>query len=213
MSANTNLRASERIPVSSRVKMVSKGKIIAYAVAVNISLGGVLLSATPTLPVGSTCQLAIFQGGDEAGKRVMTEGTVVRAEEGTMAIRFAQPIAQESYEAFAKQAASPQKTSLLQSYRNYFKVSLDQNLSECEALLGVSKRTFRTVFFTTFSTCIPMAILPVWLLRASIPPAPDLLKIALCFVYGGVWLMVIQPAMDMTVFRFIRKREMAGSKV
>jgi hypothetical protein len=212
MSPNTNLRASERIPVSSRVKMVSKGRIIAYAVAVNISLGGVLLNATPTLPVGSTCQLAIYQGGDEGGKRVMTEGTVVRAEDGTMAIRFAQPIAQESYEAFMRQAGAHQKFSLIQSYRNYFKVSLDQNLSECETLLGVSKSTFRTVFFTTFSTCIPLAILPVWLARESIPAAPNLVKIVASFAYGGVWLMVIQPAMDMTAFHFIRKRDEAGSK-
>lgn len=211
MSSTTDLRASERVPVSSRVKLVSRGKIIAYAVAVNISLGGILLNATPTLPIGSTCQLAIYQGGDQAGQRVMAEGTVVRAEDGTMAIRFAQPIAQESYAAFARQAIAPQKTSLIQSYRNYFKVSFDQNLSECEALLGVSKQTFRTVFFTTFSSSIPVAILPVWLLRASIPPAPVLLKIALCFAYGALWLMVLQPALDMAIFRFLRRREAVRS--
>ncbi|HJV23980.1 MAG TPA: PilZ domain-containing protein [Holophagaceae bacterium] len=212
MSSPNDLRSSERIPISTRVKMVSKGKVIAYAIGLNISMGGVLVHATQTLPVGSTCQLAIYQSGAEAGRRVMAEGTVIRAGEGQMAIRFAQPLAQESYQAFAQSTAAPARPSILQAYRNYFRVSFDQNLAECENLLGVSKKTFRTVFYTTFSTCIPMAILPVWLLRASIPAAPNLLKIALCFAYAAVWLMILQPAMDMTVFHFLRKREATAPK-
>ena len=73
-------------------------------------------------------------------------------------------------------------------------------------LLGVSKGTLRTVFLTTFSTCIPAAILPVWLYRAAIPAIPGWEKVLLSFAYGAVWLGLIQPTVDVLVLRMLRTR-------
>ena len=77
---------------------------------------------------------------------------------------------------------------------------------DCEALLGVSKGTLRTVFLTTFSICIPVAVLPVWLYRAAIPAIPLWEKVVLSFAYGAVWLGLIQPTLDVLVLWVLRKR-------
>ena len=56
MDLPTDLRASERIPIGHRVKVVPRGRTAALAFAVNISLGGMLLGAAAApLPVGTSC--------------------------------------------------------------------------------------------------------------------------------------------------------------
>lgn len=206
MQRPIDLRASERIPTKSPVQIRANGRKAMMALAINISLGGVLLHATPSLPVGSTCALAIHQAEGIKGSQVVTEGVVVRSDASGTAIRFSKPLDQQAIESLVSTSALPPKTSLLGAYRNYFKVSRSQNLEGCEELLGVTKQQFRTVFYTTFCTCIPLAILPVWLYRADIPAGSNLLKIGASFAYGTAWLAVIQPTMDLITFKVLRSR-------
>ena len=208
MPSGVDLRSSERVPIKRRVEITGQGRTIIYAIAINLSLGGIFLNATPVLAIGSPCRVAISQGNDKLP--VITEGTVIRSNEQGTAIQFTRPIGDSTFAILARGA--DRGASFIQSFRDYFKVSADPQHAESESLLGVSGRTFKRVFLTTFSTSIPVAILPVWLARASLPALPVALKILLSLAYGGLWMLVIQPSMDMTVFRFLRKRALGQSK-
>ena len=102
---------------------------------------------------------------------------------------------------------------LIRDYADYFQVSQSEDRTDCEALLGVSKGTLRTVFLTTFSTCIPAAILPVWLYRAAIPAIPVWEKVLISFAYGGLWLGIIQPTVDVLVLRMLRSRSAKAASI
>jgi len=204
MNMPNDLRASQRIPIENRVKVVSKGKMASYALAINISMGGLLLSAAPNLPVGSSCRLAILPSGHEDGKKVVVEGTVVRSDEHGTAVQFSRSLEKKTYEAFSSKGNAVTTPSFMNSYRSYFRISQDKNHEGCQEQLGVSAKTFRTVVLTSFCTCIPLAILPVWALRESIPSAPNWIKIATSFAYAGLWLGIIQPSVDLTVFRILK---------
>src|SRR6476659_978313 len=67
MKTSAEHRSSDRIPIGNRVKVMSNGKIVAYLVAINLSMGGILLSAQPNLRVGSTYEVAIQNGAEGAG--------------------------------------------------------------------------------------------------------------------------------------------------
>jgi hypothetical protein len=152
--------------------------------------------------------VAIYQGN--TGGPVITEGTIHRSDEQGTAIRFSHPIGESTFAMLVRGAG--RSASFVQSFRDYFRVSADPQHADSQNLLGVSGRTFRMVFLTTFSASIPVAILPVWLARASIPALPVSAKILLSLAYGGLWMLVIQPSLDMTVFRFLRKRPMGQLK-
>lgn len=81
-------RAYPRVPIGYRVKVVTDDHMIAYASALNVSLGGLLLEATPTLPVGRPCGIAIFLMDHETGKRIVARGVVVRSDATGTAIQF-----------------------------------------------------------------------------------------------------------------------------
>lgn len=211
MNASKDLRASERIPIDNRVQVRAKGRMASYALAINISMGGLLLSAAPSLPVGSPCELAIFLSENLEGKKILAEGTVVRSDANGTAIMFATALDKSLYETFTGMKDTGFVGPIFNAYSNYFKASQSDNLLDYERLLGVSRKTFRTVFLTTFSTCIPVAILPVWAFQQSIPPYPNWVKILACFAYGLVWLGLIQPSIDLTVFKFIRNRKQKTS--
>lgn len=213
MSPRSDHRTSERIPIRNRVKVMAKGRMVAYTLAINISMGGVLLDAGPSLPVGSRCELAIFNTGAASSARIMAEGVVVRTEANRTAVQFLESLPQESLRALTDRTRLSTWHSVIGAYSDYFRAGQSESLDACERLLGVSRSTYRAVFYTSFATCIPLAILPVWLLRASIPPAPVWAKIALCFLYGGVWLLLIQPTIDLTAFRLIRARKSPGSSL
>lgn len=213
MSPSIEQRTSERVPTKNRVKILAQGKMVAYTLAVNLSLGGVLVADAPPLPLGSRCELALFTSDNGHGRGILAEGTVVRSDAQGTAIQFLQALPPESFRVLARQAATNTGRSILNAYRDYFRVGQSEGLADCEKLLGVSKRTYRTVFITTFSTCIPMAILPVWLLRESIPAAPAWAKIAAAFAYGAVWLLLIQPTLDLTTFRILRQKSTPGPKI
>ena len=101
--------------------------------------------------------------------------------------------------------------SILANYRAYFRVSRNQDLADCEKLLGVSKRTFRTTFYVSFVSCISLAVFSVWLFRDSIPAVPNWVKVLFSFGYGALWLIIIQPTIDLTAFHFLRQRSSSRS--
>jgi hypothetical protein len=212
MSLPTVVRASERISVGLRVKVVPKGRTAALAFAVNISLGGMLLgAAAPPLPVGTSCEVAILVPGAKLEQAIKALGTVVRSDAHGLAIRFAHALKPEVVQTVARTGRSWRNLPLVRAYADYFQVSQSEDRTDCEALLGVSKGTLRTVFLTTFSTCIPAAILPVWLYRAAIPAIPVWEKVLISFAYGGLWLGIIQPTVDVLVLRMLRSRKAVAS--
>ena len=205
MSTSRDQRTFERIPFSKKVKVVSMGRMAAYAMAINIGMGGVLLHSATPLPVGSQCQVAIPMPKGEGIKHMMAEGTVVRSDAGGTAVKFMQTLDPSTFDTIIH-TVGPSHSSILASYRAYFQVTRSQNLDQVEKLLGVSKRAYQTTFCITFISCISAAILPVWLFQSSIPAFPNWVKVVLCFGYGAVWLAVIQPSIDLTVFHFLRQR-------
>lgn len=210
MNGSKDQRTFERIPFHEKVKVVSKGRMVAYAMAINIGMGGALLSAAPPLPVGSQCRLAIPVPGGEGIERIVAEGTVVRSDSGGTAIRFLSTLERSSFDTLFRPTGAIHN-SILAGYQAYYRVSRNQDLADCERLLGVSKRTFRTTFYITFFSCISLAILPVWLFRASLPASPNWIKVALSFGYGAIWLTIIQPTIDLTVFHFLKHRQSSRS--
>ena len=211
MNAANEHRVSERIPISQRVKVLSKGRMIAYAMSINIGSGGVLLASVIPLPVGTQCNLAIPVPGVEGSNRIMAQGMVVRSDPSGTAVKFLTALESEKLEALTKRALSPAHQSILDAYKAYFSVSKNKDLADCEKLLGVSKHTFRTSFYISFFSCIPLAILPVWLFRETIQLVPNWAIIALSFGYGAIWLAIIQPSVDLTVFHFLRHKESTHS--
>jgi len=89
-------RHYRRVPIGYRVKLVADDRIIAYPNAVNLSMGGILLSGPAHLPVGSHCGIAILFASAEAGRRVVARGTVVRIDGQGMAIAFSKALDPES---------------------------------------------------------------------------------------------------------------------
>ena len=89
-------RQYRRIPIAYQVKVVAEDRIIAYPEAINLSMGGILVSGRTQLPVGSHCGVAILLANDEAGRRVVARGTVVRTDQQGMAIVFSKALDAES---------------------------------------------------------------------------------------------------------------------
>lgn len=96
MTLPTNHRAFPRVPIGYRVKVVTDDQMIAYASALNVSLGGLLVDPTPALPVGRLCGIAIFLMERETGKRIVARGIVVRSGPRGTAIQFTQALEAES---------------------------------------------------------------------------------------------------------------------
>lgn len=92
-------RQFPRIPIAYRVKVVADDRIIAFPSAVNISMGGILVGGSERLPLGSACGVAILLEDADAGKRVVTRGTVIRSDAGGMAIAFSRDLEPASLEA------------------------------------------------------------------------------------------------------------------
>ncbi len=89
-------RQFQRIPIGYQVKLVADDRIIAYPRAINLSMGGILLSGPAHLPVGSHCGVAILLADAEAGRRVVARGTVVRTDKCGLAISFSKALDPES---------------------------------------------------------------------------------------------------------------------
>ena len=89
-------RQYRRIPIGYQVKVVAEDRIIVYSKAINLSLGGILVSGRDQLPVGSHCGVAILLVDGEPGRRVVARGTVVRTDQQGMAIAFSRALDPES---------------------------------------------------------------------------------------------------------------------
>ncbi|WP_243286247.1 PilZ domain-containing protein [Geothrix terrae] len=99
MSATPDQRQYPRVPIAYRVKVVTPERIIAFPSAINISMGGILIGGPDRLPVGTTCGVAILLEEAEAGRRVVTRGTVVRSDPNGMAIQFSRELEPNGVEA------------------------------------------------------------------------------------------------------------------
>ncbi|BDU71762.1 PilZ domain-containing protein [Mesoterricola silvestris] len=207
MSGTIESRTAKRIPLGAPVKVLVKGKVILAAIAVNISMGGILLNAAEPLPVGSQCEVSIGLRGGSGADSFQTLGRVVRSGENGTAIQFAKMLGDQTLEVLAQPASESWGSSLVHAYVNYFRVSQSRIGFDSERVFGVTARTFRTVSTISFITCIPAAVLPVWALRAYIPNnIPDWGKILAAFAYGAIWLLVLQPLVDLTIFRTLRSK-------
>jgi hypothetical protein len=98
VTAPSDQRQFPRIPISYRVKLVVEDRIIAFPSAINISLSGILVNGAERLPLGTECGVAILLEEAEAGKRVVTRGTVVRSDSRGMAIAFSRVLDANSLE-------------------------------------------------------------------------------------------------------------------
>jgi len=203
MNTLKDLREYERIPIANQVQVRSNGRMATYALAINISMGGLLLGAAPPMPVGSPCEVAISLATN-GGKSVVAKGIVVRSGEKETAVRFLNTMDKSMYDMVVAPGPAGMGRSILNSYVNYFKVSQDKNYTGCEKLFGVSKTTFKNVILATFTGCIAVAILPVWLFHHLLPPGFNILKVILSFGYGLLWLAILQPIIDLTIFKIIR---------
>lgn len=92
-------RQYPRVPIAYRVKVVTPDRIIAFPKAINISMGGILIGGQDRLPVGTACGVAILLEEAEAGRRVVTRGTVVRSDATGMAIQFSRELEASGLEA------------------------------------------------------------------------------------------------------------------
>lgn len=92
MSPPIEQRKSRRIPIAYKVRLVAEDQMISFASALNLSMGGILLSGPGRLPLGSKCGVAILLADGSPGRRVVARGTVVRSDAQGMAIAFAKAL-------------------------------------------------------------------------------------------------------------------------
>jgi len=102
LSPPQEARHFRRLPIGYQVKLVAEDRIIAYPRAVNLSMGGILLSGPAHLPVGSHCGVAILFASADAGRRVVARGTVVRTDGQGMAIAFSRALDPASEDALRR---------------------------------------------------------------------------------------------------------------
>jgi hypothetical protein len=205
MTRSSQARAAKRIPIGNWVNVLFRGQVVLAALASNISPGGLALNAADALPLGSPCEVAIFLHKGENGERYVTQGTVVRNGEEGLAIRFAHVLDSKALAVIAKSTLLPKKTLWFKSYRDYFRVSQSRSEGECRRTFGISRRRFHVLTTTSFLSCIPASLLPVWLLREHLPAVSTLAKIGLSFLYGAIWLLLLQPLVDLTLIRLLRR--------
>jgi hypothetical protein len=181
--------------------------------AINISMGGLLLGAAPSLPVGSACRVSISLSGNGIGRQVSARGTVIRSDDTGTAIRFERAFDEALCAKIVSRQSAGLGRSLLSAYLTYFAVSQAKDHAGCETLLGVSKSTFRHVFLTTFSSCIVLAVVPVWLLRHDLLPMANWIKVSISFFYALLWIALLQPMTDLIVLKYLKNKKLRPQKV
>lgn len=205
MSGSNEMRAFERFPIGNPVRVQTRDRRALYSMAINLSLGGILLAAAPVMAIGSPCEVAIMDPSGTTGATIVAQGRVVRSTPGATAIQFADTLAVETLERIVHPPAGMAIRNLAQDYVNYMRAGQTDSDAECMRLMGVERSLYRKVVGATFGAAIPVSILPVWLFRASIPPAPNWEKIALAFLYAVAWMAVIHPLVDIFIIRHLRK--------
>ncbi len=207
MSQPADLRATKRIPVRNRIRVLAHGRMIAYALAINLSMGGVLLKAMPPVPVGSVCDLTFLAPNGTSGA---ISGMVVRSDATSTAFQFVNLLEAEKFEAIITAPALSLVQSVFIAYRSYFQASQSKHDADYQRLLGITRDDFKRVFTITFASCILAALLSVWAFRSLLSPFSNLTKVLGSFGYVGVWLMAVQPTLDLAVIRVMRKRALEG---
>ncbi len=92
MTPSPDKRRFRRIPIAYEVKLVVEDRMISFSSAIDLSMGGILVDNSRPLPVGTSCGLAILLGAGSPGKRIVTRGMVVRADERGIAIAFSKAL-------------------------------------------------------------------------------------------------------------------------
>ncbi|HJW72472.1 MAG TPA: PilZ domain-containing protein [Geothrix sp.] len=90
--AYSESRQFPRFPISYQVKLVVEDRIIAFSSAIDLSMGGILVSGDHHLNIGTECGVAILLGKGEPGRRVVTRGTVVRVDTRGTALAFSRTL-------------------------------------------------------------------------------------------------------------------------
>lgn len=83
-----NNRNCGRIPVEHLVKVFRRGRVVTSVLTLNISLGGMLLSPIPGLPVGSQYEIAPLLPGAKGRDVVLLAGKIIRSDTHGTAIQF-----------------------------------------------------------------------------------------------------------------------------
>ena len=85
-------RRFRRIPIAYEVRLIVGETMISFPTAIDLSMGGLLLDGSHPMDIGTNCGVAILLGEGEPGKRVVTRGTVVRADSRGIAIAFSRAL-------------------------------------------------------------------------------------------------------------------------
>ena len=198
-------REFKRIAIDNRVQVRADGRAEAKALAVNVSMGGLLLVPGTPLPVGRACELAISIPDDNDGFAVVAKGVVVRGGRGETAFRFLNTLDKSLYEKVVARHPAGLGQSLADAYAHYFSVSREAQYPGAERWFGVSDRTFRKVILSTFCVCLGLAAALAWLSRPLFPPGPDVLKIILSYGFGWAWVGALQPPVDLLILKALRR--------
>ncbi len=90
MNPSPEHRRHVRFPIAYQVKLIVEDRIIAYPMAVDLSLGGIRLGGGGDgLAVGTACGVAILL---EDGRNVVARGVVVRVDAQGLAIDFSKAL-------------------------------------------------------------------------------------------------------------------------
>jgi hypothetical protein len=206
MAISSEMRESARIPIVNAVDIHFDGHENLLALAVNISLNGLFLRGTGPLPVDGDCHVAIALPQGPRGGRFLAEGRIIRSGDEGTAICFNQSLGWETLNFItgsSRVAATMLGGSLLGSYLDYFRINRFRTERDCQVAFGISCRTFARVTLATFLASIPLALLPVLVFREALLALPNWTKLLAGFSYGVVWLLVLQPLMDLTAFRLL----------
>jgi hypothetical protein len=85
-----NQREFTRVHVAIYVELRVGGAVVISGKLENISLNGLLLQTTTTVPEGTPCIARIHLDGGSAGPVIEAKGSVVRVEPGVLAVHFGQ---------------------------------------------------------------------------------------------------------------------------
>ncbi len=193
-------RAFERIPCFKRTRIWMNGRLVSPSLAINLSLGGLLLAPIAAASLGSLLEVEL------PGSRKL-EGRVVRHDMSGTAIQFQQTLELNRFQAVVQAPSPSVYQRLTGAYMDYLHAGQVRDDATCERLVGVSRRVYSRVFLVTFVGSLSLAVLAAWLLRGLYLHHGTVLKIGLSFGYGALVMAVFQPAMDLLIFRMLRSRK------
>ena len=197
-------REFKRIAIDNRVQVRADGRAQAQALAVNVSMGGLLLAPGAPLQVGRPCELAISLSNGHEGFAVVAKGVVVRSGERETAFQFLNALDRSLYEKVVARHPAGLGQALADAYVHYFTVSRDEHHPGAERWFGVTGRTFRKVILATFCASLALAAGLAWLSRPLFPPGLDVLKIVLSYGFGWAWVGALLPPVDLAILGLLK---------